>query len=82
MPVSPRQRHLTTEAPPAAPLPPQIPACTRCGCDAPRYRWQHMCDGRRHLRAECSACGRFIKFVPQIEPYLALANSAADQGGA
>lgn len=26
-----------------------------------------------HLRADCPECGRYIKFVPQCEPWLSLA---------
>jgi hypothetical protein len=80
MPISRHRLDLTTE-PPAALPPPQIPPCPRCGCADPRYRWSPMCDGRKHLRAECSACGRFIKFVPQTAEFLALVDTA-DQGGA
>jgi hypothetical protein len=82
MPISRHRIHLTTEPAPVAPLPPppQIPACP-CGCDRPRFRWAPMRDGRRHLRAECSECGRFIKFVPQIWPFLALVEEEASDAG-
>lgn len=61
------------------PDPPTIPPC-RCGRNQPRLRWQPMVDGRRHLRAECSSCGRFLKFVPQTAAAVVLAEEVRDGG--
>jgi hypothetical protein len=41
------------------------------------YGWHQMVNGRRHLREECRRCGGFIKFAPQREPFVTLADRAA-----
>ncbi len=47
--------------------------CCRCGSEErPLLAWQ-ACSAPStlvHLRANCAACGRFIKFVPQFEPFI------------
>lgn len=80
MPLSPRNRaELSMRQQHALPLPiPTVP-CIRCGGTKPHYGWQQMRNGRRHLRVECGGCGRFLKFVPQVEPFLTLANGTASE---
>ncbi len=38
-----------------------------------------MRDGRRHLRAECDRCGRYLKFISQAEPYTTYADRNASE---
>jgi hypothetical protein len=54
-----------------------VPPCPK-GCAAGhRCGWQKTRGGGRCIRAECSACGRFLAFAPQVEPHLGLANASA-----
>lgn len=47
--------------------------CTRCGVeDVPRVAWAPHALGR-HLKASCSSCGAYLKFVPQTPAWVALA---------
>src|SRR5262245_20678170 len=80
MPLSPRSRAELSVRQQATPPPqaPPMPACTRCGGE-PLYLWQQMCDGRKHLRVECNACGRFLKFAPQVEPFVGFANRTTSE---
>jgi hypothetical protein len=38
--------------------------------------WQEDSSGKRMIRAECSGCGAFITFAPQVEPYVGEADRA------
>jgi hypothetical protein len=46
--------------------PPQPPVCRHCKSNAPvRLRSQECSDGRFHIRADCGACGKWLRFIPQ-----------------
>jgi hypothetical protein len=65
--------------------PPPEPAaedlvCPRCGCREPDVRWQLMRGGKRAIRATCTSCRTYIKFLPQVPRFVALADAAG--GGA
>jgi hypothetical protein len=47
--------------------------CARCDGEA-CFVWQKMVNGRKHLRAECARCKRFIKFARQVKPFTTLAD--------
>ena len=55
--------------------------CYACGPVVPRVYTQPMINGSEHLRAECPGCGRYIKFVPHTEPWLAMVEARPEQGG-
>lgn len=42
-----------------------VERCGRCGDVTPTTRVQDFANGATHLRAECPACGRFIRYVPR-----------------
>ena len=52
-------------------------ACPKCAhVGIPRLTWvNYQASGqeRRHLRADCRRCGRYIQFVPQTPAWLRLA---------
>jgi hypothetical protein len=69
-----RERGRTPPEPPPQP----IPSCGRCGPGAGfRCAWQEDRLGRRHVRAECARCGRFLGFAPKEQPYAGMADAAA-----
>ncbi len=70
MPISPTQRQRLMQ---------EQPACTRCRSTEPRYGWQQRRDGGWHIRVECGGCGGYLKFAPQCEPFLTLANRTASE---
>ena len=45
-------------------------SCPKCKRDCV-FRWQEFRSGSRHIRQECPVHG-YIKYAPQIEPYLTL----------
>lgn len=47
-------------------------ACGHCGGRDLVFRWQEIAGGRKHLRADCAACGRYVKFVAQRPDLIAL----------
>lgn len=47
--------------------------CAACAEVRPRLTWQAKAGGGYHLRADCPRCGRYIKFVPQVEPWVEMA---------
>lgn len=57
--------------------------CSCCGIEVtPLAYWVPYQNGLgQHLRADCPQCGRYLKFLPQIEPYLSM-GSAESAGGA
>jgi uncharacterized protein (DUF3820 family) len=62
------------EAPVAPPW--QPPPCRRCPAGAGvRYGWQADRLDRRHVRAACRGCGRFLAFAPSVPPYTNLADA-------
>lgn len=52
--------------------------CNHCGSDKMKYSWQQMKNGGKHLRVDCAECGRYVKFAPQIEPYISLVNQKSE----
>lgn len=44
-----------------------------CGLVTPSLSWKVMSNGRVHLGARCPNCQYWIKWVPQIPEWLALA---------
>jgi hypothetical protein len=47
--------------------------CKRCGFIGKPHIWWQVCRGGRpvHLRADCGACGAFVKYVQQTPDVLA-----------
>lgn len=41
--------------------------CAQCGFGVP-----HVYERGPHIRADCAQCGRYLKFVPRSEEWLAL----------
>jgi hypothetical protein len=48
------------------PIRPDSPPCPACGSGDFRFAWQEFANGTRHIRMTCRACGRFIKYQPQL----------------
>jgi len=46
--------------------------CPKCKEDC-TFKWQEFKNGARHIRQECPV-HRFIRYAPQIKPYLTIAN--------
>src|SRR5581483_4224317 len=66
------------EAPPAPPR--RIPACRACGPAAKvTYLWSEDRAGRKYIRSECRACGRWLGAAPLTEPFTTLADAAASK---
>jgi hypothetical protein len=55
-------------------IPADRPRCTRCGGRDITARWQHLRDGRRAIRADCARCRRYVKYLPQTQANVALAD--------
>jgi len=51
--------------------------CPKCKRDC-IFKWQEFKNGSRHIRQECPVHG-FIRYAPQIEPYLTIANQTRDK---
>lgn len=51
--------------------------CRACGTVVPAVRWQTASNGVRHLRADCSQCGRWVKFLAQTTGWRRLAGEGA-----
>jgi hypothetical protein len=66
------------EPPPARRQPPTCPTCGPEG--GYTCAWQNDILGRPHVKATCGRCGRFLKFVPCVEPFTSMAE--ADAAGA
>jgi hypothetical protein len=49
--------------------------CPGCACREIRLRWQTFGDGRRHIRVECQACGRFLRYAEQTAENVTLADA-------
>jgi hypothetical protein len=67
------RRYATCEildAPPPAPEPSPLPACRQCGVAGIIAHWQEDCAGGRRIRGECVRCGRFLCWLPQLEPWI------------
>ncbi|MNS40855.1 hypothetical protein D3C72_731870 [compost metagenome] len=48
--------------------------CSKCGTEAfPSVVWQLPEGGGRLLRANCSCCGSYIKYLRQVSPFIELA---------
>src|SRR5262245_53383566 len=71
-----QRRGLNVSRPPP-PSPPRCPDCLSPG--EPRFTWAEDTAGRKRIRAECGACGRFIQFAPEIEPYSSMADESASR---
>src|SRR5262249_35912578 len=57
------------------PPPPKPVSCPRCGCLAMRHAWAQDRLGRKQIRKECTQCGTWAGYAPQVEPYLTEANA-------
>jgi hypothetical protein len=57
-------------------------ACPSCPGAGVVYYWQQFADGRRHIRADCNRCHRYIKFAPKRPPYTDLADANSGPGAA
>jgi hypothetical protein len=64
------------EAPPQAPPRPVAPCRDHPGAGV-HYRWQEDRAGRKHIRAECASCHRFLTFPPVRPAYTGLADAAS-----
>jgi ribonuclease HI len=51
--------------------------CPKCKGDC-IFKWQEFKNGSRHIRQECPVHG-YIRYAPQIEPYLTMANQTKDK---
>lgn len=51
--------------------------CPKCKGDC-IFKWQEFKNGSRHIRQECPVHG-YIRYVPQIEPCLTIANQIKDK---
>lgn len=51
--------------------------CPKCKGDC-IFKWQEFKNGLRHIRQECPVHG-YIRYVPQIEPCLTIANQTKDK---
>ena len=47
--------------------------CRRCDTVTPRVRWREFVNETRPLDARLPGCERHLRFVPQIEPWLGVA---------
>jgi hypothetical protein len=59
-----------------APPPPRVPPCPRCAATEFVARWQEDRLGRRHLRAECAGCRKWLTYLPATSAYAAEADRA------
>jgi uncharacterized protein (DUF3820 family) len=61
-----------------APAPPIVhpPDCQRCHSGMYRVDWMEDRRGQRRIRATCS-CGRYLCFLPIVEPWIFCANENA-----
>jgi hypothetical protein len=66
------------EAPQQAP-PRKVAPCRDHPTAGVRYAWQTDSAGRRHVRASCGGCDRFLCFAPAVEPYTTQADLAAQE---
>jgi hypothetical protein len=62
---------------PDKPPPREVAPCREHPAAGVRYRWQEDRAGRRHIRAECASCHRFLTFPPLRPPYTTMADAAA-----
>jgi ribonuclease HI len=51
--------------------------CPKCKGNC-TFMWQEFKNGSRHIRQECPIHG-YIRYAPQIEPYLTIANQTKDK---
>jgi hypothetical protein len=62
---------------PAGNLP---PFCRHCGTVVPhRLTWQLFADGTLHIRATCTACGRFGEYAAQTPGAVTAVDSGDEQ---
>ena len=52
-----------------------VEQCPKCGPVDPTFRWQNFKNSSKHLRADCSKCKRFIRYVEQTSERLVVAES-------
>jgi hypothetical protein len=45
--------------------PPDLNLACRCGATTFRTSWQTFRNGTKHVRMDCAACGRFIRYLKQ-----------------
>jgi endogenous inhibitor of DNA gyrase (YacG/DUF329 family) len=50
--------------------------CPECGQseDSLIFEWVKISDGRRQIKVSCPDCNRWIKWAPQVEPYITYAD--------
>lgn len=60
--------------PPPVPEPQPVPPCRKHPTAPIRFTWTQDSLGRRHIKASCSSCQRFLRFAPQTEQYVTLAD--------
>ena len=51
--------------------------CRHCAAEGYTARWQEDRNGRRRIRADCLGCGRFLAWLPILEPWITSANRNA-----
>jgi hypothetical protein len=59
------------------PPPRPEPACRRCPGARYRCLWGEDSIGRRFIRAECVRCRQSLGIMPQVEPYVGMADATA-----
>jgi hypothetical protein len=67
-----RRRNIDVPRPPIA----KVPDCSRCASGMFRVDWMEDRSGRRRIRATCP-CGRYLCFLPLVEPWISCANENA-----
>ena len=55
--------------------------CPTCGSGVPHLRWRSTSEPTMtHLGGYCSACGRWLQWLPQVEPWVTLVVEQGCQG--
>jgi hypothetical protein len=65
--------------PPPPPGPAPYPACRDCGRAGVVARWQEDSRGERRIRGECPRCGRYLCWLPILQPWIGQADAAASK---
>ena len=67
-------------APPSPPVTPPGP-CPRCGGHEFLAFWHELANGERRIRAECTFCRHFLKFLPHLLEFVHLADENEQPAG-
>lgn len=52
-------------------------SCPKCGKSGREliYYWKPIGNDKKHLGVNCPECERWVKWAPQVEPYVSWANA-------